>query len=199
MPHRSVPLLFAVVLTACAAPPPEGLPTTEAIVGGHVDTGDPAVVYIQGLGGFFSCSGTLISDHVVLTAKHCVQGSGSATPYGPSTFRVGVGTSFGFGGGGRHADLPRVARLHDAGRLHGGPHVRPAGRDHRHRHRAAHAHDASRRRDAHPGATRSASGHRRHAVHGDRLRRDPGRRRGHEVRRDQPRRQRRQPATSTRA
>src|SRR5215204_4353701 len=44
------------------------------IVNGQPDVGDPAVVMlsIQGDGGGWGCTGTLISPHVVLTAQHCV-------------------------------------------------------------------------------------------------------------------------------
>jgi len=44
---------------------------SQAIVNGQVNTGDPAVgmVYMDGVG---SCTGTMISNKVVITARHCV-------------------------------------------------------------------------------------------------------------------------------
>lgn len=45
----------------------------EGIIGGTVDTGDPAVALIvfSGSQGSYVCTGTLISDDAVLTAGHC--------------------------------------------------------------------------------------------------------------------------------
>lgn len=65
----------------------------EPIVDGTRELGEPAVVLVQLAGGVGSCTGTLISPRVVLTAKHCVQLQGSERPAAASLFTVGVGSS----------------------------------------------------------------------------------------------------------
>jgi V8-like Glu-specific endopeptidase len=53
----------------------------EAIVGGTVTTGYPAVGYVQsdyGNGTMAGCTGTLVSDRVVLTAAHCIEADPSS-------------------------------------------------------------------------------------------------------------------------
>ncbi len=91
-------LLFLVLalgaLTACANVPAgvEAAP----IVGG-MPGGDPAVVWVYRNDGAL-CSGTLIRERVVLTAKHCVQRSGAAGPSPASAFVVGIGDTAGAGG-----------------------------------------------------------------------------------------------------
>jgi len=42
----------------------------QPIIGGQVDIGDPAVLYLSG--SSWGCTGTLVADTVVLTAAHCV-------------------------------------------------------------------------------------------------------------------------------
>jgi secreted trypsin-like serine protease len=67
--------LLLPLLAACAAPPPLG-EAAQAIIGGTVDPGDPAVVllasYPSDLSVLDTCSATVISDTVLLTAAHCV-------------------------------------------------------------------------------------------------------------------------------
>src|ERR1700722_19817296 len=71
-----VPLLLLVpLLAACAGPPPLG-EGAQAILGGTVDPGDPAVVllasYPKDLSVLDTCSASVISNTVLLTAAHCV-------------------------------------------------------------------------------------------------------------------------------
>ncbi len=72
MQHRKFKIGIVVatlaVAAACTAEDPLGV-DTQAIVGGTVDTGDPAVVLLMGSGG---CTGTLVAPNVVLTAAHCL-------------------------------------------------------------------------------------------------------------------------------
>lgn len=94
----AAPVALLAALCACAAPPPAPSGDdavsgrADAIVNGTFEPGEPAVVLLMTYGGVFSCTGTLITPHVVLTAKHCVQGSGMARPYPASAFTVGVGS-----------------------------------------------------------------------------------------------------------
>jgi hypothetical protein len=68
-----VPLGFAILLlTACdeAPPLPGGRPA--GIIAGIDDFDDPAVVGLTSFLGGVSCTGTIVSRHLVLTAAHCL-------------------------------------------------------------------------------------------------------------------------------
>jgi V8-like Glu-specific endopeptidase len=74
-------LALATLASACA---PTNVPTGESrgkIIGGSIDTGDPAVVVFND-----SCTAELISPHVLLTAAHCV----NPPPSGPVSIFTGV-------------------------------------------------------------------------------------------------------------
>lgn len=97
-------LLVLFLLTACVtADPIEGLQT--GIINGSTTTGQPWTVAVynsgrSGTGGL--CSGTLIGDYAVLTAKHCVfqeQPSGGWAAVPPSELLIIVGTDIQTAGG----------------------------------------------------------------------------------------------------
>ncbi len=101
----------ALVLAACGVDAVDG--AEAAIVGGTRSERD-YVVYIEGVrdGLTFSCSGTIIGDYAILTARHCVMGGGARydVPLPVDTLTIR------FGG---HADRPtrelRVAEVVTAG------------------------------------------------------------------------------------
>ena len=94
----TVSLVVALLASSCTAPgvddsPPAG--STAAIVNGTRELGEDAVVLVLIYGGAGRCTGTLISPHVVLTAKHCVQGEDVERPYSPGVLTVGFGNRVG--------------------------------------------------------------------------------------------------------
>lgn len=86
---------LALALAGCTAQPRPVIEGRAAlpIVDGERELGEDAVVLVQGVIGV--CTGTLITDRVVLTAKHCVQSRGMESPAPPSFFAIGVGNRSG--------------------------------------------------------------------------------------------------------
>jgi len=87
--RRLLPLVLAC---ACVAPEPVGS-SGAPIVDGTPATGEDATVLVKVVGGIGLCSGAMISESVVLTAKHCVQGENLDGPYPRGLVTVGVGES----------------------------------------------------------------------------------------------------------
>lgn len=84
-----VALGLGLALAACsAAPAVEGEPA--AIVGGTVDSGDPAVYLLQ-IGFVGTCTAELISPHVVLTARHCLVDEATDRMISPRSLTLYVG------------------------------------------------------------------------------------------------------------
>src|SRR5690242_3824524 len=67
-------LLFALACEQQLPREPDIGREVEPIIGGQIDTGDPAVALIVFAddSGAFTCTGTLISPTAILTAGHCV-------------------------------------------------------------------------------------------------------------------------------
>ncbi len=90
----SLVFVLGVLLVGCMAPTSldEASGAAEAIVDGSPDsTAAVVVVYNSAASGL--CSGSLIAERVVLTAKHCVQRENAAAPDPASAFIIGVGDS----------------------------------------------------------------------------------------------------------
>ncbi len=73
-----VALALASMLAGCLADPagPEVGSESAPVIGGVVDTGDPAVVMLYNHG--WQCSGSLVAPNVILTAGHCLESAGTA-------------------------------------------------------------------------------------------------------------------------
>lgn len=103
---RALGFAFSVgALSVIGCAPPSVAVDEEAIVNGTRETGYPAVYYIlrRSHEGGGACTASLISPHVVLTARHCIVNDAGNAADDPEAFNVYVGTdrrSFGPGLGG---------------------------------------------------------------------------------------------------
>ncbi len=90
MTWKTARVLIAVLFAGCAADVESASSTSAPIVNGELG-GDPAVVVLQNYRSGGLCTGALIAERVVLTAKHCVQEAFEEGPVSPSSMVVGVG------------------------------------------------------------------------------------------------------------
>jgi MYXO-CTERM domain-containing protein len=91
-------LLLAILASGCAGGLAPVDAVQEGIIGGSLDTGDPAVVLlfqtVAGQQGGAICTGEVVSPHVILTAAHCTGGEDPAEAAN-ATWRVYLGADFG--------------------------------------------------------------------------------------------------------
>lgn len=92
MIRTAVSFALACSLVGCVAPVEDVESSSAPIVDGDLG-GNPAVVFVQNNRGGY-CTGSLIGERVVLTAKHCVQRPFDPGPVRPEEMSVGVGDTF---------------------------------------------------------------------------------------------------------
>lgn len=90
----AAPALLGGLLSACAAEP---LAVVEAPIVGGERGGNPSVLWLYDTRAGGMCTASLIAPRVVLTAKHCVQGSGASRPTDARALVVGTGEVAGRG------------------------------------------------------------------------------------------------------
>ena len=94
--NRALRLSLLLLLTACVAP---GEPIGEGsspIFNGARESGYPEVVFLYNQRNGAGCTATIVAPRLVLTAKHCIQGSGnSAGPPGDFLLIVGPAATSG--------------------------------------------------------------------------------------------------------
>lgn len=92
---RSLVLTLVVALAGCTAPVGDvgDLGEASAPIVNGTRGGNRAVVVLQNYRSGGLCTGSLIAERVVLTAKHCVQEAFDDGPVQPSDIVVGVGDS----------------------------------------------------------------------------------------------------------
>ncbi|MGE0789394.1 MAG: trypsin-like serine protease [Sandaracinaceae bacterium] len=110
MRRRALLFVLACFTAACVGPMPDAeidVGATESAIVNGTAGGDPAVVMVQNvrIGGL--CSGALIAERVVLTAKHCVQQPFDPGPASPSDLVVGIGDNIR-----RQTTVLRVQSIH---------------------------------------------------------------------------------------
>ena len=91
--NRSLASVLLIALSASCATVPEIDGSPAAIVGGTVDSGDPAVYFLL-IRGSGSCTAELISPHVVLTARHCLVDETTDAMISPRQLRLYVGRDY---------------------------------------------------------------------------------------------------------
>jgi len=91
MKRQALCALVACALVGCTTAPPDDVAAAEAGIVNGTAGGIDSVVVLQNYSSGGLCTGSLISERVVLTAKHCVQEAFEAGPVSPSSMIVGIG------------------------------------------------------------------------------------------------------------
>jgi V8-like Glu-specific endopeptidase len=93
-------VLAMLGVVGCSAPDPlTTLGMQAAIIEGQLAVGTDDVVMVSGASEVAGCTGTIVAERAVVTAKHCVQLPDALEPSDPSTLRVGVGRTLHSGSG----------------------------------------------------------------------------------------------------